>query len=102
MDNKYWGSRRTVNNSDYDKNLKWDIADGPPTENPIQALRCAMSSYPGDWSVDKRMSWMYGIICGWDNASYVQLQQKHNWSDEDVARNIRLRDEFYSHWPKNK
>lgn len=47
-----------------------------------------------DYSISRRDAWIYGIVVGWDDASLVELQQKHKWTDLDVERLNKLHAEF--------
>ena len=76
------------------EDVKWQTRDEMevPT-NPLQRLVEAFASTSRDCSEDKMIAFMYGIIMGWDNASYSFLKDKHNWSDRDV--------ELQKMWHKN-
>ncbi|WP_312066824.1 hypothetical protein [Empedobacter sp.] len=65
--------------------LKWQTRDEiqSPT-NPLQAMREILSFTSLDCSQDKMISCLYGIIVGWDDDSYKELKEKHNWSDENI------------------
>lgn len=68
------------------------------TENPLQSLLTSMTGDPRDFGTDKGDAWRYGIVCGWNNASYRELQQQHGWSDETVKRNKRLHRKYIKAW----
>jgi hypothetical protein len=59
------------------------------TECPIQSLRTCLPFDSRDWSVDKNDAWIYGIVCGWNDA-IVDVAKVHGWADETVARLQRL------------
>lgn len=66
-------------------NLIWQTRDEfPVTTNPLQKLNEIFAFTSRDCSEDKMIACMYGIISGWDDASYEELKLKHNWSDDDV------------------
>lgn len=70
-----------------EKELKWQTRDDFPfTTNPLQRLQETLAFTSRDCSEDKMLSFMYGIILGWDDESYEELKLKHNWSDEDVIQ----------------
>ena len=65
--------------------LIWQTRDEfPITINALQKLNEIFAFTVRDCSEDKMIACMYGIISGWDDASYVELKVKHNWSDDDV------------------
>jgi len=77
-----------------DDNVKWQTRDEfPVTTNPLQKLQEIFAFTSRDCSDDRMIACMYGIISGWDDASYAELQIKHNWSDKDV--------EFQKMWHEN-
>jgi hypothetical protein len=68
------------------------------TENPFISISNAISFDVRDWSGDKRLAWIYGIACGWDdedgdeeNKAMAEIQAKFKWDDDTVARLRRLR-----------
>lgn len=66
-------------------NLIWQTRDEfPVTTNPLQKLNEIFAFTSRDCSEDKMIACMYGIITGWDDASYEELKQQHNWSDDDI------------------
>lgn len=70
---------------DTDDKLIWQTRDETPvTTNPLQKLNEIFAFTVRDCSEDKMIACMYGIICGWDDASYKELKAKHKWSDEDI------------------
>ncbi len=65
--------------------------------NKIEQVRDALESVKRsiafdvqDWSTDKRLAWIYGIIMGWGDAS-DEVARKHRWTAEDVATMQRHR-----------
>jgi hypothetical protein len=74
--------------------LKWQTRDEMETPtNPLQRLHETFAFTSRDCSEDKMIAFMYGVVMGWDDASYAELQPKHNWSDKDV--------ELQKMWHKN-
>lgn len=39
-----------------------------------------------DWSLESSDACIYGIVCGWDDKSYEELERKFNWGSEATAR----------------
>ncbi|WP_242242695.1 hypothetical protein [Bacillus cereus group sp. BfR-BA-01309] len=52
----------------------------------MNSLDRAISFSPHDWSSHHRLAWIYGIICGWDDASLNGLQEKFSWDNEAIER----------------
>jgi len=65
--------------------LKWQTRDEMdyPT-NPLQKLAETLTGTSQDCGEDKMIAFLYGVIVGWSDASYAELKEKHNWSDESV------------------
>lgn len=61
---------------------------------PLDSLECTMAFATKDWSEDKNDAWLWGIICGWDEESLEELQDKFGWSTESVERLSMLHDKF--------
>lgn len=61
-------------------------------DDPIAALATTIAGSPRDWSLCPRDAWLYGILCGWDDASMTEVQRLHRWTDAEVARLRRLRE----------
>ncbi|WP_417366925.1 hypothetical protein [Flavobacterium beibuense] len=62
--------------------------------NPLKSLECSYATTSKDMAVSKFDAWCYGIICGWDDASYKDLQIIHSWSDNDVDLNKTLHENY--------
>jgi hypothetical protein len=79
--------------------LKWQTRDEMdyPT-NPLQALTESYTGTAKDMSENKFDAWNYGIIAGWDDASYSELSMKHNWSDKQVNLNKQLHENYKKAW----
>lgn len=77
--------------------LKWQTRDEMPIPtNPLQKMRETFAFTSRDCSEDKMIAFLYGIVMGWDDDSYTELKEKHNWSDED----IRLQKEWHNNYNK--
>lgn len=80
-----------------DNELKWQTTNEMPTPtNPLQKMRETLAFTSRDCSEDKMISFLYGIIIGWNDESYDELKEKHNWSNED----IRLQKEWHKNYNK--
>lgn len=72
----------------------WQTRDEMPyPTNPLQRLRETFAFTSRDCGEDKMIAFMYGIIMGWDDDSYSELKEQHNWSDKDI--------ELQKMWHKN-
>lgn len=85
--------------------LIWQTrAEFPVTTNPLQRLHEVFAFTSRDCTEDKMIAFMYGVVCGWDDASYEELKIKHNWSD-DTVQQMKLWHENYKQawnlWVKN-
>ena len=59
----------------------------------FQAMENIVGFWSGDWSADKRLAWMFGIIAGWDGA-LQEVADLHGWDSETQARLCRHRREY--------
>ena len=59
-----------------------------------KSIADAMAFSSRDWSIDRRDAWIYGIVLGWDDASYEVLKKKHKWTDSEVERNKLLYESY--------
>lgn len=64
------------------------------TENPFDSLHNAITSSAKVYALTSHDAWIYGIIVGWDDSDFVQLQEMHKWSDTTVARLKRLHEKY--------
>ncbi len=62
-------------------------------ENPFESLQTAVAFWPGDWSLNGRLAWIYGITNGWKHAIH-DVAVRHGWTPADVRRLKRLRRAF--------
>lgn len=77
---------------------KWQTRDEMPTPtNPLQRIYETLTSTSRDCSEDKMIAFLYGIIVGWEDA-YPELQEKHNWSDDDVRLQKQWHEEYKKAW----
>ena len=80
-----------------EKDLKWQTRDEMPIPtNPLQKIRETFAFTSRDCGEDKMISFLYGIVMGWDDKAYDELREKHNWSDEDVM----LQKEWHKNYNK--
>lgn len=63
-------------------------------EDPKESLHNVIVFHPRDWGKDKGDAWIYGIVIGWDAASLAELEVRHGWKPEDIARLSRLHSAF--------
>lgn len=66
-----------------------DLPYSMAEENPLESLETTLALSVDDWGASRAMSWVWGIVCGWDEAMAEQAV-KHRWSSEAVARLRRL------------
>ena len=67
------------------------MADDP--EDPREALGTAIARNARDWSQDKTLAWVYGIILGWGDGLDA-VAERHGWKPADVQRLRRLHANF--------
>lgn len=81
--------------------LIWQTRDDmPQPTNPLQAITESYTRSPRDMSQWMFDAWIYGIVVGWDDASYEELSKKHNWSKENISYNKQLRQSYMELWNK--
>ena len=77
-----------------------DLTYSDGQEDPLEALDTTLAFSVNDWGASRAMSWVWGIVCGWDNEdgtpgeAMAEQAQRHGWSDEAVARLRRLHAAF--------
>lgn len=65
-------------------------------ENPLEALKTTLAFSVDDWSSSRAMSWVYGIVLGWDdehpddNGAMAEQAERHGWDAAAVERLRRL------------
>ena len=64
------------------------------TECPFASLSMAIGCHSRDWAAHRRDAWIWGIVCGWDDESLAELQERFQWEDGEVDRLKRLRVAF--------
>ena len=70
----------------------------PPTKlelkNCLESIECTIAFDVRDWSEDRRLGWIYGIVFGWDLESEKELCTKFQWGNEDVTRLHTLHEQW--------
>ena len=81
------------------EDVKWQTRDemDVPT-NALQKLQEVFAFTSRDCSEDKMIAFMYGVISGWDDDSYAELQVKHHWRDKDVELQKAWHIEYKKAW----
>ena len=54
-------------------------------DNCFESIERAIAFDSQDWSTDRRLAWIYGIVFGWEDAEQ-ELKIKHGWTNEDIER----------------
>lgn len=70
----------------------------PAPSNPLQELQEILARTSRDVSEDKMLSCLYGIIMGWDDASYDELSKKYGWTAEQIQAQKAWHDEYKKAW----
>jgi hypothetical protein len=73
---------------------------GTPT-NSLQALVEILTKTPRDVSEDKMLACIYGIIVGWNDASYRELKLKHRWTDKEIETQKMWHNNYTKAWIAN-
>ena len=71
-------------------------------DNPLQSIEDTIAFDSRDWSSDKRLAWIYGVVNGWENEEegedpdsiYKELQREFKWTNETVERLKRLHNTY--------
>lgn len=63
------------------------------TNCPIESISMTLAFASKDWSLDKNDAWIYGIVAGWDDASFIELKALHGWTDATIEHLKRLRED---------
>lgn len=69
------------------------LATAGRRDDPLDAIRSAVTFSSMDWGASSDTAWLYGITVGWGNAM-ASLAEQHGWSAEKVARLRRLRAKY--------
>lgn len=77
---------------------EWRIADDGPPENPIQALVMSLCRTSKDMGEQKFDAYLYGVIVGWDDGAYIQLKEKHGWTDKQIEYQKMLHQNLIKAW----
>lgn len=64
-----------------------------------ESLRAVVACDPRDWADHWRDAWLYGIVCGWDEALDC-VARKHGWPPATVERLQQLHAEFNRAFPR--
>lgn len=79
--------------------INWQTRDQmPEPTNPLQELREVLTRTSRDISEDKLLSWIYGIIVGWDDEAYQELKELLNWTDSHIERLKILHSNYEKAW----
>lgn len=70
-----------------------DVAYSENEEDPLESLDTVIAFSVDDWGASRAMAWVYGIICGWEEAM-PEVAARFGWSDSAVARLQRLHERF--------
>lgn len=62
-------------------------------EHPLKSLKTTVAFAADDWGQTRGKAWLYGIICGWDDAM-AEVAARFHWEPETVARLQRLHESF--------
>lgn len=67
-----------------------DVTYTDGEENPIEALKTTLAFSVDDWADTRAKAWVWGIVCGWDEESEIELAETFGWSTESLERLRRL------------
>jgi hypothetical protein len=72
-------------------------------ECPLLSISTAIDFTPHDWSTHHRLTWIYGIACGWDEDSLAEAAVEYSWEPETVKwlKRLRAKWEFLEAAPKS-
>lgn len=85
-------------NKDIHDDCYWRTANDGPPENPLQALTISLCITSKDMAENKFDAYLYGVIVGWDDEAYETLKGQHGWSDETIAYQKRLHQNYIKAW----
>jgi len=84
---------------DIHKDCIWQTrAEMDAPTNPLQAIHESYGRSSKDMSEQKFDAWMYGVVVGWDDKSYEQLQKQHGWTNDQVAYQKKLHQNYIKAW----
>ena len=91
-----WGQTPEERAACYDENARRQSAAEVPSDlgEALYSIYNAIALGPKDWSPTKNDAWIYGIVCGWDDAAYAELTPRFGWTSDMVERNRRLHRAF--------
>ena len=55
-------------------------------EAALDSLHCAIVFDSRDWAGDRRLTWIYGVLIGWDAKSWKELAEEFGFSEEAITR----------------
>lgn len=61
--------------------------------DPLRALSDVLAFSVDDWGASRAMAWVYGIVCGWEEA-LPEVAAKFGWNDFQQARLVELHRQF--------
>ena len=61
------------------------------------SLKSCLVFHARDWAADKRDAWLWGIVCGWDEAAMTEVAAKFGWPTTEVQRLNELHAAFMAH-----
>lgn len=71
-----------------------DVTYTDGEENPLKALSTTLAFSADDWGSSRAKSWVWGIVCGWDDEAMAELAAEWGWDETAVARLNRLHARF--------
>ena len=73
--------------------IKGDSPCAVAEENPLESIKTTIAFDSKDYSLNKRDAWIYGIVCGWDDA-LDEVCKQFNWDESNKARLKRLNEKY--------
>ena len=61
--------------------------------NPLQYIECVIAFDSRDWTADNRLTTIYAIVFGWDDA-WSEVKGQFGWSDENIERLKKFHEEW--------
>lgn len=52
----------------------------------LDSLLCTIVFDSRDWADDRRLAWIYGVLVGWNAASWKELSKKFGFDAPSIAR----------------
>ena len=60
----------------------------------LESAEIALIGYVGDITIDKRLTWVYGILVGWNDESLKEYAERHNVSKSEIRRLKEYRNRY--------